>query len=87
MLDDSTNHQLFDTYKDSYNKIPAATKKNYKESSYNINKVDEVVQDSVNIINYSNSFMNKPTEIKLVRVNKTWWVDFKYTISGNTAIE
>lgn len=85
LLNDSSNHQLFDTYKDSYGKIPAEKKKSYKESSYNINKVDEVIPDSVTIINYSNSFMNKPTEIKLVRVDKTWWVDFKYTISGQSS--
>lgn len=86
LLNDSANHQLFDSYKDSYAKISAEKKKGYKESSYQVNKMEEL-NDSTTIINYSNSFMNKPTEIKLVRMNKLWWVDFKYTISGNTANE
>lgn len=86
LLNDSANHQLFDSYKDSYAKISVEKKKGYKESSYQVNKMEEL-NDSTTIINYSNSFMNKPTEIKLVRMNKLWWVDFKYTISGNTANE
>lgn len=86
LLDDSTNHQLFDTYKDSYTNIPEEKKKKYKEASYEINKIEEV-NDSVTIINYSNSYMHKPMEIKLVRLNNVWTVDFKYTISGNLPIE
>jgi hypothetical protein len=46
----------------------------------------EEVNDSTSIINYSNTYMNKPMEIKLVRENKKWVVDFKYTFSGNLPI-
>lgn len=85
LLNDTVNHQLFDSYKDFYSKLPEDKKKNYKEASYNINKMEEI-NDSTTIINYSNSYMNKPMEIKLVRVNKTWQVDFTYTYSGNLPI-
>jgi hypothetical protein len=30
--------------------------------------------------------MKKPMEIKVVRVNKEWKIDFKYTTSGNLPI-
>ena len=86
LLDDSANHQLFDSYKDSYSKIPEDKKKHYREASYNINKKEDI-NDSTVVINYSNSYMNKPMEIKLVRINKNWAVDFTYTISGNLPID
>ena len=65
--------------------LPEEKRKKYKEASYNINKFEDV-NDSTAIINYSNSYMNKPMEIKLVRANKIWAVDFKYTFSGNLPI-
>ena len=86
LLKDTQNLQLFDSYKAYYERLPADKKKNYKEASYEINKYVDV-DDSTSIINYSNSFMKKPMEIKLVRVNKVWGVDFKFTYGGNTAIE
>ena len=39
--------------------------------------------DSVTIIYYTNSFKNKPSKIKLVKKNKDWLVDFKYTFTDN----
>ena len=86
LLQDTQNVQLFKSYKVLYNKWPADQKKGYKEASYEINKYLDV-DDSTTLINYSNSYMNKPMEIKLVRSNKKWAVDFKYTFSGNLPIE
>ncbi|MEP6711965.1 MAG: hypothetical protein ABJA37_06105 [Ferruginibacter sp.] len=86
LLKDTQNLQLFDSYKAYYERLPADKKKNYKEASYEINKYVDI-DDSTSIINYSNSFMKKPMEIKLVRVNKLWGVDFKYTYSGNLPID
>ncbi len=86
LLNDTANNQLFDSYKEFYNKLSEDKKKKYKEASYEINKMEDV-NDSITIINYSNSYMNKPMEIKLVRLNKKWSVDFKYTYSGNLPID
>ena len=85
LLKDTQNLQLFDSYKEFFSKLPDDKKRSYKEASYIINKFIEV-DDSTTLINYSNSYMNKPMEIKLVRVNKNWNVDFKYTYSGNLPI-
>ena len=85
LLKDTLNGQLFDSYKAMYERLPADKKKNYKDASYNINKYLEL-NDSVAIINYSNSFMKKPMEIKIVRSNKDWKIDFKYITSGNLPI-
>ena len=85
LLADTQNIELFDQYKLYYKKLPQEKKDNYKKAAYEINKyVDE--NDSATIINYSNSYMHKPMEIKVLRVNDKWKVDFKYIYSGNLPI-
>lgn len=86
LLQDTTNIQLFSSYEEFYKKLPAEKKKNYKNASYNINKFTEV-NDSTSIINYSNSYMKEPLEIKLVYKDKLWQVDFKHTSASNQTVE
>ena len=86
LLPDSQNVQLFESYKVFYEKLPESKKEGYKSASYEINKYEDV-NDSTTIINYSNSYMNKPMDIKVTRQDKTWMVDFKYTYSGNLPID
>ena len=86
LLNDEENVQLFDRYKMYYRNLPEDKKQNYKKSSYEINKYLDV-SDSVTIINYSNSFMKKPMEIKLVKKEKKWMIDFKYTSAAQLPID
>ncbi len=86
LLKDNENMQLFTSFKDYYAKMPQEKKQHYKEASYEINKYSDL-NDSTTIINYSNDYMNKPMEIKVVRKDKKWSVDFKYTYSGNLPID
>jgi hypothetical protein len=86
LLKDTQNLQLFESYKMYYERMNAEKKKNYKSASYEINKYLDV-DDSTTIINYSNSYMNKPIEIKVVRKDKQWFIDFKYISSGNLPID
>lgn len=86
LLKDSQNVQLFETYKMYYHRLSLEKKNNYKNASYNINKYADL-NDSTTIINYSNTYMNKPMEIKVVKSNNEWNVDFKYTYSGNLPID
>ncbi len=86
LLKDTQNLQLFDSYKAYYDRLPGDKKKNYRQANYTINKYVDV--DSITtIINYSNDYMKKPMDIKVVRRNKEWKVDFKYTYSGNLSID
>jgi len=85
LLKDTQNNQLFTAYKEYYKRMPDDKKKNYKKADYIINKFTDV-NDSTTIINYSNDYMNKPMEIKVVKVNNEWSVDFTYTYSGNLPI-
>lgn len=86
LLKDTQNLQLFESYKMLYNRMPAEKRKNYKSASYEINKYLDL-DDSTTIINYSNSYMHKPMEIKVVRTNNEWSIDFKYISSGNLPID
>jgi len=77
---DTVNVEMYDSYKAFFKRLPDSTKDNYKASDYTINKYTDL-NDSTAVINYSNSYMNKPMEIKIVRVNDQWKIDFKYTSS------
>lgn len=82
LLKDTLNMQYFQSYKQFYNKLAAEKKENYKNASYEINSYKDI-NDSSSLINYSNSYMNKPLDIRVQKINNTWLVDFKYTYGGN----
>ena len=60
---------------------PEKVRLGLKSSSILVNKV-EALNDSVSIINYSNSFSKKPMDIRVVKKDGEWWIDFSYTFSG-----
>lgn len=86
LMKDSQNVQLFQRYESFYTALPQEQKKSYKQASYEINKFEDL-NDSVTIINYSNTYMNKPMEIKVVKEQGDWKIDFKFTSTGNLPIE
>lgn len=86
LVKDSENIALFNAYKQFYERMPVEKKQHYKEASYEINKLNEL-NDSIVLINYSNDYMNKPMDIKVVRTDNVWNIDFKYTYSGNLPID
>ena len=83
LLNEPENTQLFDSYKELYSRLRPDQKEAYHNASYNINTFRDL-NDSVSVINYSNSYMQKPMNIKLVRKDKIWRVDFKYTSQDST---
>ncbi len=82
LLKDSTNMEYFQGLEDFNTKLDAETRRGYSEANI---IVDSLIakSDSVDILYYTNSFKNKPSKIKLVKQNKNWLVDFKYTFSDN----
>jgi hypothetical protein len=56
-----------------------------KQASIIINNVEEM-GDTAQVINYSNSYSKKPVDIKVVKKDGEWWVDFSYTFSGNLPV-
>jgi len=82
MLSDEENLQWLDHVTKDYNQRSAQEKAGLSGASINVAEV-AVVNDSVTVINFSNSYFNKPQKIKVIRRTDGWWVDFKYTFSGN----
>ncbi|CAN5583735.1 hypothetical protein BH11BAC3_BH11BAC3_41820 [soil metagenome] len=81
VLKEDTNEQFLEQFKEYESKSKES--ENYKNSDIIINEISPV-NDSVTIINYSNSFKkDKSNKLKMVRVNGQWLVDLKYTFSGN----
>ena len=74
---DAENLSLFNAFKTFYIRMPEDKKQKYQKATYEINEFKEP-NDSTTIINYSNDYMKKPMELKLIRVNKVWYVDFKH---------
>lgn len=86
LLNDPEDQELYKRYQSYMKKTPKKEMLQLKSSSIVINKV-ETISDSVTIINYSNSYTMKPTDLKVIKVGNSWKVDFSYTFSGNLPIE
>ncbi|MBU3714486.1 MAG: hypothetical protein FGM46_06005 [Ferruginibacter sp.] len=84
LLNDKENNEIFTRYKQYYERLNSNTKAQMKRP-YNVNKFEEL-NDSVSILNYKNEIMNKPMDIKIIRKNNVWLIDFKYSYSGNLPI-
>lgn len=82
ILEDSTNIEYFNGLKDFNSKKSNDEKDGYRDSNILIDSIQKV-SDSVTIITYSNTYKNKPSKLKMVKKNKEWLVDFKYTFTGN----
>lgn len=82
LLNDSTNMEYFQGLKNFNEKMSDEEHRGYSDANIiidsSINK-----SDSVTVIYYTNSFKNKPSKIKLVKKNKDWLVDFKFTFTDN----
>jgi hypothetical protein len=85
VIPDDDDLRLYKRYTDYMRKQPGSELIELKQASIIINKVEEV-SDSIQIINYSNSYTQKPMDIKVVKKDGEWWVDFSYTFSGNLPI-
>jgi hypothetical protein len=79
ILPDSVNTEWLDIYERSYKeKMSTEDKKAYKNASINIHELQKV-NDSLSIVHYSNSYFKKDThQLKMIKTNNRWLVDFKY---------
>ncbi|MEP7110367.1 MAG: hypothetical protein ABI760_20395 [Ferruginibacter sp.] len=83
VLKEDTNKQYFDLFKKEYESKSREELENYKNADIIINEISPL-NDSVSIINFSNSFKkDKSNKVKMVRLNGQWLVDLQYTFSGN----
>lgn len=82
LIQDSTNVQLLSTAESKYSALDGEEKRNYREAEPRFHGTRKV-NDSVTIVNYSNSYMNKKDSLKVVRINGQWLIDLKYSLLPN----
>ena len=83
VLKEETNQQFFELFKKEFESKTKSELESFKNADIIINEISPL-NDSVSIINYSNSFKkDKSNKLKMVRINGQWMVDLKYTFSGN----
>jgi hypothetical protein len=77
MVNDSLNHEDLNAIQRLNERLSKDEKQKYQEASIRIHQ-DRKVNDSTQIIYYSNSFRNKKDSLKVIRYDGEWLVDFKY---------
>ena len=83
VLKEETNQQFFELFKKEFESKSKSELESFKNADIIINEISPI-NDSVSVINYSNSFKkDKSNKLKMVRINGQWMVDLKYTFSGN----
>lgn len=80
VLQDDEDQLLFKRYVEYMRKRSGEELIGLKQATIIISKIDQV-SDSVQVIHYSNSFSKKPADVKVVRKDDKWWVDFSFTFS------
>jgi len=87
LVADSTNKQIIDIYENDYNnKLNAEVKKAYKTASIRFLKETHDLNDSVTIVHYSNSYINKPDSLKIIKANGQWFIDLNFTFQPKDSI-
>lgn len=83
MLRDSINLFELNQLSSRYDQQLSATEKEaFKKASIIIHSVDQV-NDSIVVVNYSNSYKKKKMPIKVILREGNWLIDLNYTFSGN----
>jgi hypothetical protein len=77
MVDDSLNNEDFNTVQRLNERLTPEEKQKYQEASIRIHQ-DRKVNDSTEIVYYSNSYKNKIDSLRVIRLNGEWLVDFKF---------
>ena len=82
IVNDPVNIEYLDAFERNYqNRMLPDDKRGYRESSINIHSV-KPLNDSVSIINYSNSYKKQNDSLKVVKTGGKWLVDLKYSFSS-----
>lgn len=77
---DQEDQALFQLYQQYMKKQPQKERLLLKSSSIIIYS-SKRVNDTVTLINFANSHSKKPMDLKVIREDNTWKVDFSYTFS------
>lgn len=87
VLDEEINNQYFELSKKDFEGKNKEELENYKNADIIINELKNV-NDSVTIVNYSNSYKKDiKNEVKVVRANGQWLVDLKHTFQETPKVK
>ncbi len=86
LLKNPSNQDWYKTFEVYYQKLSPNEKEKYKHTNYQINSLKEV-NDSLCMINFSNDYLNKPMEMKLIKRENEWMVDFSYSYENNKMLQ
>jgi type IV secretory pathway component VirB8 len=87
IVQDSVNTQYLDLFERNYQlRMDPEDKRGYRESSINIHGIRQL-NDSVTVVNYSNSFKKQNDSLKVVRMADRWLVDLKYSFSPTDTVQ
>ena len=79
VLNEDSNNQYFDLSKKEFEAKSKEELKLYKDADLIINEIKNL-NDSVTIVNFSNSYKKSiKNEVKVVKVSGQWFVDLKHT--------
>jgi hypothetical protein len=78
---DEDDKVIFGRYKQFRNARPDTERRQLKSATIIINSV-EAQSDSVTMVNYANSLSREPTELRVVKRNGRWLVDFSHTFES-----
>jgi hypothetical protein len=84
VVKDSFNTAWIDLLKRNYQEhMSLGDKAGYREASINIHQVQSI-NDSITVINYSNSFKKQADSLKIIRQKGAWLVDLRYSFPTST---
>ena len=79
IVQDSLNLQYLEAFSSNYeNRMTPEDKRGYRTASINIHGIRQV-NDSITVVNYSNSFKKSKDSLKVIRQLGQWQVDLKYS--------
>ena len=83
LLNNEVNQQYFKSYQQQYQSNTQIDLQKYKAADILINTL-QPLNDTTTVINFSNSYKKEiKKNIKLLRNNGQWLIDFKYTFTEN----
>ena len=83
---DSVNQQYLEAWRTTYTeRMNGEDKRGYREASINIHNIRQV-NDSVTVIQFSNSYKKTQDSIKVIRENNIWLVDLKYSFANTDSL-
>lgn len=82
VMQDEEDLRLFERYKAHMKQVSEKERLGLKSANMIIDSV-RYPSDSVTMVHYSNTFHRKPTRLRTVRVDGSWWIDFSDTFGGS----